>query len=50
MTVEEIYIKIIILYKDPLMKAIVLGDMLPCVLVEFHGCFVVCYSPLHGIK
>jgi hypothetical protein len=50
MPVEEMYIKIIILYKDPLMKVIVFGDMSPCVLVEFHGCFVVCYSYLYGIK
>jgi hypothetical protein len=50
MPVEEMYINIIILYKDPFMKVIVFGDMSPFVLVEFHGCFVVCYSYLYGIK
>jgi len=37
------------LNKDPKMKAIFFGDM-SRVLVEFHGCFVVCYFHLYGIN
>jgi len=33
-----------------MLKAIVFGETSPCHLVEFHGCWVVCYYYTCGIK